>query len=181
MEAAVLRHDDSLVLPAGFADTIRRKLDETLADEERGARLLRGQLSARLSALDSKEENLLDLAADGGLATAKVRERLRAIAEEREQLQAELERGDDKLQAGAAVIRQALELLENPQELYRQAGPTVRRGLNQAFFDKLYIDGPTVTEEELAEPFDAILFQRARPTYSRKRRGAPSRTLLFAE
>lgn len=119
MEAAVLRHYDSLVLPAGFADTIRRKLDETLADEERGARLLRGQLSARLSALDSKEENLLDLAADGGLATAKVRERLRAIAEEREQLQAELERGDDKLQAGAAVIRQALELLENPQELYR--------------------------------------------------------------
>ena len=109
--------------------------------------MLRGQLSARLSALDSKEKNLLDLAADGGLATAKVRERLRAIAEEREQLQAELERGNDKLQAGAAVIRQALELLESPQELYRQAGPTVRRGLNQAFFDKLYIDGPTVTEE----------------------------------
>ena len=68
MEAAVLRHYDSLVLPAGFADTIRRKLEETLADEERGARLLRGQLSARLSALDSKEKNLLDLAADGGRA-----------------------------------------------------------------------------------------------------------------
>jgi hypothetical protein len=166
VEAAVLRHYGSLLLPAGFADAIRRKLDETLADEERGARLLRGQLSARLSALNSKEENLLDLAADGTLVTAKVRERLRAIAGEREQLQAELERGDDQLQSGAAVIRQALELLENPQELYRQAGPTVRRALNQAFFDKLDIDGPSVTEEELAEPFDAILFQRARPTYS---------------
>jgi hypothetical protein len=94
---------------------VRRKLDETLADEEHGSRLLQGQLSARLSALDSKEENLLDLAADGALATAKVRERLRAIAEEREQLHAELELGEDKLHAGAAVILQALELLENPR------------------------------------------------------------------
>ena len=115
-----------------------------------------------------------------------MRARLRAIAEEREQLQAELERGDDKLQAGAAVMRQALELLENPQELYRQAGPTVRRGLNQAFFDKLYIDGPSITGEELAQPFDAILFLRARRTYSRKRQrsalsGAPLSRMTSAD
>ena len=109
-----------------------------------------------------------------------MRERLRAIAEEREQLQAELERGNDKLQAGAAVIRQALELLESPQELYRQAGPTVRRGLNQAFFDKLYIDGPTVTKKNSRAVRRDLV--PARPSdLSRKRQRKPSRTLLLAE
>jgi hypothetical protein len=36
VEAAVLRHYATIVLPANFAERVRAKLDETLADQERG-------------------------------------------------------------------------------------------------------------------------------------------------
>jgi site-specific DNA recombinase len=171
LEAAVLRHYGTIALPPNFTDRVRAKLDETLADQERGARLLQQQRTAALKALDTKEENLLDLAADPAVPKEKIRQRLRAIAEEREQLAEELDRSETSLAAGAAVIEAALDLLESPEELYRQAGPTTRRLINQAFFTRLYVDGAEVSEEELAEPFDEILYFRRfnRWRYERRR------------
>ena len=51
----------------------------------------------------------------------------------------------------------ALDLLDQPQELYRQAGPALRKTMNQTIFTKLRLDGATVTADELAEPFDVIV------------------------
>jgi site-specific DNA recombinase len=58
------------------------------------------------------------------------------------------------LEAGAALITTALDLFDNPQELYRQTTDPVRRQLNQVFFDKLYLDDDEVTDDRLAAPFD---------------------------
>jgi hypothetical protein len=44
------------------------------------------------------------------------------------------------LEAGAAIIEAALDLLDHPQELFRQTSDTVRRQLNEVFFDRLYLD-----------------------------------------
>jgi site-specific DNA recombinase len=173
IEAAVLRHYATITLPANFADRVRTKLDETLADQERGARLLRQHRMAALRALDTKEENLLDLAADPDVPKDKIRQRLQAIGAERQKLTEELESSQTNLAVGAAVIRSALDLLDDPAEMYRQAGPTTRRQLNQTFFAQLYVDGPEVTEERLAEPFDQILYFRRFRRHTRER----SRTL----
>jgi hypothetical protein len=54
----------------------------------------------------------------------------------------------------------------SPQELYRQTTDTVRRQLNQAFFDKLYLDADEVIDDRLAEPFNDFLYRR---TPSRRR------------
>jgi hypothetical protein len=65
-----------------------------------------------------------------------------------------------------------LDLLDSPQELYRQAGPALRRTMNQTIFTKLKLDGTIVTTDELAEPFDVIVpAGRAykTTTYQRKR------------
>jgi site-specific DNA recombinase len=160
LEEAVLPHYGTLILPKGFAERVRAKLDEVMADEERGARLMRQHLTAQLKALDIKEESLLDLAADPTLAKEKIRQRLRHVAEERERLTDELANSERSLVAGAAVTEAALDLLAQPQEMYRQAGLVTRRLFNQAFFTRLYVDGPEVTEERLAEPFDEILYFR---------------------
>jgi len=171
LEAAVLRHYGTIVLPPGFTERVRAKLDEALADQERGARLLRRQRTSALQALDTKEENLLDLAADPAVPKDKIRQRLRAIAEERERLTEELASSETSLAAGAAVLRSALGLLDDLEEMYRQAGSVTRRLINQAFFTHLYVDGPEVTEERLAEPFDEILYFRrfSRWSYERRR------------
>jgi DNA invertase Pin-like site-specific DNA recombinase len=118
IEAAVLRHYATITLPANFANRVRTKLDETLADQERGARLLRQHRLAALHALDTKEENLLDLAADPDVPKDKIRQRLQAIGAERQKLTEELESSQTNLAVGAAVIRSALDLLDDPAEMW---------------------------------------------------------------
>ena len=165
-EAGVLRHYASLTLPDGFAARVREVLGATLADEERSVRLVHEHLTKRLTELDTKEENLLDLVEDGGAIAAKVRTRLVAIADERAKVKGELAAQKPLLEAGAALITAALDLLDNPQELYRQTTDSVRRQLNQVFFDKLYLDADEVTDDRLAEPFNDFLYPR---TWSRRR------------
>jgi site-specific DNA recombinase len=161
-EAGVLRHYASLRLPDGFETRVREVLAETLDDEERSVRLVHEHLTKRLSELDAKEENLLDLVEDGGAIATKVRARLVAIGEERARVKAELEAQGPLLEAGAALIRAALDLLDNPQDLYRQTTDPVRRQLNQVFFDRFYLDADEVTDDRLAAPFNDFLYQRSR-------------------
>jgi hypothetical protein len=134
-------------LPDGFAARVREVLAATLADEERSVRLVHDHLTKRLTELDAREENLLDLVEGGGAVAAKVRARLLAIVEERARVNGELAAQGPLLEAGAAVIEAALDLLDNLQELYRQTTDPVRRQLNQVFFDKLYLDADEVIDD----------------------------------
>jgi hypothetical protein len=138
-------------------------LTATLADEQRSTRLVHEHLTKRLTERDTKEDNLLDLVESGNAVAAKVRDRLMAIVEERARVKTELAAQGPLLEAGAAVIEAALDLLDDPQELYRQTSDPVRRQLNEVFFDRLYLDMPEVTEDRLAAPFNDFLYPRSLP------------------
>ena len=84
----------------------------TLADEQRSTRLVHEHLTKRLTELDTKENNLLDLVESGNAVAAKVRDRLMAIVEERARVKTELAAQRPLLEAGAAVIEAALDLLD---------------------------------------------------------------------
>jgi site-specific DNA recombinase len=45
-------------------------------------------------------------------------------------------------------------LLQEPESLYVQAPDPCRRLLNQTFFEQLFVDDGTVTEQRLNQPFD---------------------------
>jgi site-specific DNA recombinase len=126
-EAGVLHHYASLRLADGLAERVREVLAATLAHDEHSVRLMHEHLTKRLKELDTKENNLLDLVEGGGEVAAKVRDRLMAIVEERGRVKSELAAQGPELEAGAAVIEAALDLLDNPQELYRQTSDPVRR------------------------------------------------------
>ena len=160
-EAAVIRHYASLRLPDGFAARVCEVLSATLADEERSTQLVHEHLTKRLTELDAKEDNLLDLVEAGSAVATKVRDRLMAIVEERDRVKNELAAQGPLLEAGAAVIEAALALLDNPQELYRQTGDPVRRQLNEVFYDKLYLDADEVINDRLAAPFNDFLYPRS--------------------
>ena len=66
-----------------------------------GRRLVHKHLTKRLDELEIKEDNLLDLLADGGAIAANVRTRLLAIGEERERVKNELAEQGPLLKAGA--------------------------------------------------------------------------------
>jgi site-specific DNA recombinase len=153
-------------------ETLRARLDEALAEDLGSTQAVRQRLGARLAALDTRESNLLDLAADGEIPKEKIKEKLIAIRDERASIQRDTLRLDAELEVGRQVFGRALDLLDRPKELYQQAGPLLRKTMNQTIFTKLKLDGAAVTVDELAEPFDVIVpAGRAyeRRTYQRKR------------
>ena len=173
VEGAVLAHYATVSFSEEFKAAVSARLDEALAYDLGSTQAVRERLEDRLAALDTKESNLLDLAADGDLPKDKIREKLIAIRDERAGIRRDIQRLDAELETGRAVFMLALALLDQPQELYRQAGTALRKLMNQTIFTKLKLDGITVTADDLAEPFDAIVpagraydgrsYQRKRP------------------
>ncbi len=172
VEDAVVRHYSQVGFAPGFAATVREVLNETLGDQARVSKLLKHRLSVQHAKLDRQEENLLDLAAEGSMPKDKLRARLLKIQRDKENIEEQLDRVADTLEVGAALIESALTLLEHPQELYRQAGPKERRLLNQAIFQKLYIDDEGVTGGIFAEPFVELVEASARSQEGDTRRDA---------
>jgi len=164
LEERILAYYASLQVTPEFRAKVSELVDAALDDSGRSQALLHEQLTKRLVSLESREENLLDLAADATIPKERLRQRLAAIAVEREQITKDLGNTNGDLAAGAQVIRQVLELLRDPQELYRRGDDRVRSLLNQAIFERIYIEGDEVGEEEMTEPFEALVsYERARP------------------
>jgi len=157
VEQAVLDHYATVNFSDDFKAAVRAKLDEAVAVDLGSTQGIRERLEAQLAALDTRESNLLDLAADGDLPKEKIKEKLLAIRDERAGIRRDIDRLNAELETGRQVFLLALELLDDPQELYRQAGPALRKTMNQTIFTKLKLDGASVTTDELAEPFDAIV------------------------
>ena len=67
VEQAVLDHYASLRFSDEFKEAVRAKLDEALTCDLGSTQAIRERLEAQLATLDTKESNLLDLAADGDL------------------------------------------------------------------------------------------------------------------
>jgi len=150
-EEAIERHYRKLSLAPEFTTAVQDLITATLADERSSARLLKQQLATQLAKLDRQEENMLDLVADGTLASGKVKSRLNRITSERAQLIARSETSNDRLEAGAAALTDAMRLLENPARLYETSDDHGRRLVNQAIFEKLYIQRGEVTADELRD------------------------------
>ena len=162
-EAAVLRHYASLRLPDGFAARVREVLDATLADEERSVRLVHEHLTKRLTELDAKEENLLDLVEDGGSSGRQGACPTRGDRRGARPPQGRAGRPRAAARSGRGLIRGGTRPARRPAGAYRQTTDPVRRQLNQVFFDKLYLDADEVTDDLLAEPFNDFLYPQPEP------------------
>lgn len=153
IEEAVAARYQTIHFPDQLRSALKLRIEQTMADEHTTARELRAQSEREVAKLEVQEENLLDLAADGTVAAAKIRSRLRSIEERRHKLQADQATANTKLIQGARAVEAMLELLSDPEELYRRASDQDRRLLNQAIFEKIYVDLDEVIEDEIAEPF----------------------------
>jgi len=140
VEEAVLRYWSTQRLSEDFIARVRTNLGTVVDEMTTSLRLMREQLKTELAKIDRQEENLLDLAADGSLPSDKVRTRLTRLQDERKDIQSRLATSDERLANGAAVLDTQLDLLEHPQELYRQLTDHGRRLLNQAVFFELFVE-----------------------------------------
>ena len=172
VEVAVERVYESIHFDAELADRIRTSMQEALDEREYASRLLARQLKAELDRLDKQEENLIDLAAEGGMEVAKVRKRLAEIQRKRDQVARRMGNQVEQLEVGIQLIEGALQLLHNPSDMYLRMTSEGRRKMNQAVFEKLYVFEGVVTEVVFQVPFGDLMggqeIIRKSPTYERK-------------
>jgi site-specific DNA recombinase len=156
LEESIERSYQWLQLDQAFLDDLAAKLEATLADEQRMTRELAANLRTELTRLDAREERLLDLAADDSLPTSRLKQRLRDLALERERIQQSLQDTSSELAAGAAVLRDAIQLVRDPHQLYCNASDEARRPLNAAFNHHFLCDDHGQVTAVLQPPFDEL-------------------------
>lgn len=169
VEKEVVEHYATLRLGEKFLNEVRSQLEEAVADDQTSAREFHASLTRRLKDLDERESRLIDLAADDALPQAKIRAKLREVQKERTRAQAGLTNTSEELSVGAAVLRDALHLVEDPQRLYRNVADDIRRHLNQTFYERFYIDDLEVAGDQKTPMFAELSEAEAaycRPTYA---------------
>jgi site-specific DNA recombinase len=157
LEAAVLRTYATLDLSEAQVERIRGAIHNrvdtlsTFAEQE----VVRAK--QQLSRLLDEERKLLHQHYDNLVSNALFREEQTRLRRER----AAAEEAVEKLSADYDLLRdnldRALRLAGNVSGAYAIAGRSVRRLLNQAFFEQLRIREDDVVEAVLAEPFRQLL------------------------
>jgi site-specific DNA recombinase len=173
-EEAIACHYRTIRLPAGTRADLRQQIETTLDDDRATALMMSNQAQRELAKLDVQEENLLDLAADGSVSSGKIRTRLRAIEDRRERLQADLADVSTRLIEGAQVLEAVLDLLDDPEQLYRKADDRGRRLLNQAIFERIYLFVDDVSGDEVKKPFRELVHAGRRTERSVMSPAAPA-------
>lgn len=105
-------------------------------------------LTKRVIDLDKREERLLDLA-EQGLPQRKILQRINQLREDRERVEAEGNHAGTALATGA-------ELLADVGALNR-ANDAVRGSLNDAIFERVFLDENGIHDAEVRPPFDEVL------------------------
>lgn len=140
VEKAIIAHYATLRLPPDFASDLNTLLESVLSDQQGTIHASHANLKAHIVDLDQREERLLDLAADGTLSQTKIKIRLHQIRTDRATAEKALSSVAAELAAGTGVLHEALDILTNPQAMYREADSKTRRLINQTFYNRFYID-----------------------------------------
>lgn len=165
MEQAVIAHYATVPLSAELRAEIRRRADAATEASDTRMTQLRADARNQLAALDKEEDGYLDLIGDPDWPQAKLKERLKRVRKQQTAVRRLLAEPETELANGKAAMFRTLELLSQPQELYRHARDDGRRQLNNVLFGKLHVDcdgnGGFVSSDELNEPHSTfVAYQR---------------------
>jgi len=160
-------------LSDSFREAVRAKVDGTLLDELAVQAAQQKRVTAKLKDLEAQEDRYLDLLGDPDWPQAKLNAKMAKLKGERQRLHEQLTQSDESLEVGRKVLTEALGLLANPQELYRQSDAAGKRLLTLTVFGKLKVDTYSVTGHELNEPFGALLSVQERRSLTPGKSAAP--------
>lgn len=150
---------------------------------------VRDRTKKELAQLETKEDNLLDLAADGAMDVEKIRERLARIRVQKVRLEERLSSTDEVVRRESQLLLDYMTLLEKPGAFYAAADDNVKRKLLRAFFACIWIndDDHEVTVETAVRPPVDQIWKSARhvriskkgPEQMLSASGLPNSTLLL--
>jgi hypothetical protein len=147
------------VVPRGGAPRYQRLPDESRARADlvphTAAEI--GRQTARLAQLDSEREKLLKAHYAEAVPLDLLKREQARIGKEMAAAQAALGRLNTELGAVERGLNQALALVADCHQLYLDAPPHIRRQLNQAVFERIFVEDGDVPTGQLASPFGELL------------------------
>ena len=159
-DAIAAHYSHRLDLADDFTSEIKTRLAEAMAEHLQLTQELRAALTKQLAKLETREERLIDLAADGQLTRAKIQQRSNAIHLERARIQAQLTDTGNQLELGAQRLTECLDWARDAAQLYHTAPDDTRRIINQSFYQRFYLDDDgnyaTISRDVLTAPYDEI-------------------------
>jgi site-specific DNA recombinase len=157
LEKELLHYYARVKLTDDFRQHVSGQVDETLRDEHATNTQLEQRLTKKLAELEAQEDRYLDLVGDPDWPQDKLTAKMTAVRTERTKVAKQLAEATNTLDIGRQVLSAALDLLADPQELYRQSSNAGRRLLTQTVFGKLFVDVKKITGHELNEPFGGLV------------------------
>ena len=157
VELAIEEHYASVQLADLRREQIRGYVRDYVAKLDEHAEPERSRVAEVLRSLDGQERKLLAAHYADRISEALFNEEQDRIRRERaaaQRLQADLAIDHSDTLAHLDV---ALELTDRIQAAYSLATPNIRRLFNQAFFRRIWIKHETVSDTELAPPFDDLI------------------------
>jgi site-specific DNA recombinase len=162
VEYLVEQHYAAVQLPVEHADRVREALLEQLSTQHQAADHERELQQKRLHRLAAERQKLLEAFYNDSIPPDLLKAEQARITSEMEHAKRRL----SALSAEFDVIRTnldvAIEFAKHCQQAYLAATPRVRRQLNQAIFEKLYVHEYQEITGDLAEPFRTLLGSEAR-------------------
>ena len=157
VEAAVERYYATVQLSATDQARIQAALEQHLTEQAAGSQKEIGRCQGVLQRIDTEERKLLSAHYQDQISESLFAEEQVRIGRERKDAEAVIARFSVQDSQLRAVIDQALALASTDlHELYRRATPMVRRFMNQAIFEALWIAHDEVSETLLASPFKEL-------------------------
>ncbi|MEF2256200.1 recombinase family protein [Microbacterium schleiferi] len=168
IERALAREFKLLGLSLDTIEEAKTEVGAALQDVLARQKEEKARLTKELKKLDVKEERLIDLAADGSLATDALKRRLRDIQVKKHQVRSSLDTTSHALEERTGTVLSYLDLMSRPDALFAAASGPIKRKLLSAFFTSIWIDddGHLLTVEHEFQPIvadtrDAALHPRS--------------------
>jgi site-specific DNA recombinase len=154
VETAIEDHYATISLTDTEREEIRRAISEDLGERVATAKHEIDRCRGVLRAIKEQERKLLNMHYEDRITGELFDDEQTRLRHQREDAEALITRLNLSYQDIAETLALALEILgEDLHDLYQRADDTVRRLLNQAIFNALYVCDETITKAELAGPF----------------------------
>ncbi len=154
VEAAIEDHYATVPLSEAEREQIRRAITKDLGERVATAQQEVDRCQAVLEEVKEQERKLLHMHYEERISGELFDEEQARIRERRQDAEDLIARLSVRYEDIATTLDLALDILSNDlPELYRRADDNIRRLINQAIFNALFICDETVTDAELAEPF----------------------------
>lgn len=144
-----------------LTDDSKTRLHELLVHEAESHDHTRAEVvtaqEARLERLLSEEhKNKLAYHADA-MSLEVLKAEKERISKERADARAVISRASARYDEIADIITQAIQLTDNWHKTYRTAPPTVRRMMNQVFFDRIWVDEQPTPLAQYSRPYQHLI------------------------